>query len=778
MKRLTLSLAVFCGVFTFASQGAEPVWAKGRADEMNVMIGFRGDFMAKAGDPCVLRLTGSSVFRIYVNGTFAGYGPARGPNGTFRVDEWDISRFLRNGSNAVAVEVSCYNVYTFYYPKHPAFLEAEVLLAGKPVLSTPTGFRAVDLPRVRKCSRYSYQRGFGEAWTLTQGAFDWRTKPVEASLPLEVRPAVRHLPRVAPYPEFACCSLRPVRRTRVNYDAKKAVPWARWVDYKSSDTQPERVNGFVKDELDFNITYENRRVTIVSSEPVVSGEPAPENGSAATPIAGSTGALYDVGRIATGFFGARIEVTKPGRVGFAFDEVLTDGQISAERVSVGNVFFYDFTEPGTYRIENFEPNTYRWLHVYSLGAELRIAEPYLREYKSPLMGWYRFDCEDAQLQRIFEAARETMAQNAVDVFTDCPGRERAGWLCDSWFNARSSYLLSGSLTLEDLFLSNYADADGFPDIEKDMLPMCYPADFVDHGYIPNWAMWLVLEVDDYRTRGGDRALIKRLRPRIFALVDFLKRYRNADGLLEKLPSWVFVEWSRANKLVQDVNYPSNMTWAEVLDAVDRLYGRPDLAAEAARVRETVRRQSWTGEWFCDNAVRQEDGTLKLSGECTETCQYYAFFFRTATAESHPALWKRLVTEFGPDRYDPKDRKKLLRHKEIWPSNAFIGNYLRLELLSRAGLGEQVVKEIRGYFDYMATRTGTLWENDTPSASCCHGFASYVAVLLARHANRTAQPKSISFCGRPFGLALCHTTSAGPLFLLPMLYEGAPHNPFE
>ena len=157
------------------------------------------------------------------------------------------------------------------------------------------------------------------------------------------------------------------------------------------------------------------------------------------------------------------------------------------------------------------------------------------------------------------------------------------------------------------------------------------------------------------------------------------------------------------------------------------------------MRETVRRQSWTGEWFCDNAVRQKDGSLKLSGECTETCQYYAFFFKTATDESHPARWKRLVSEFGPGRYDPKDRTKLLRHQEIWPSNAFIGNYLRLELLSRAGLGEQVVKEIRGYFDYMATRTGTLWEHDAPTASCCHGFASYVAVLLARHAQRENLP---------------------------------------
>ena len=732
--KTVLCMALTAGLLAANVRAADevrPVWVKGCAEEMNVSFGFRGDFTAKAGDRCVLKLTGSTVYRIFVNGTFAGYGPARGPKGLFRVDEWDVTPFVRPGANAVAVEITAYNVPTYYYPKQPGFLEAEVLVNGVRAIATPADFKAVRLPRVQKCSRFCGQRGFAEAWRVKGDSFGWRTRSVAASLPLEVRPAVRHLPRVAPYPDFHRRTATCVRKTSVAYDPNRKIrpaSFVDWITWWNGEKVP--VNGFLRDELDVNVYYENNRLKTVSSEVAAGG---------AADVAGNTGAIYDVGLNATGFLAARVVVAKPGRLVFAFDEVLTDGIVSPSRMGVSNAVFYDFEEPGTYEIENFEPNTFRWLHVIPRGAEARIETLSVREYKSPLMDKFRFASDDAQLRRIFEAARETLAQNAVDVFTDCPSRERAGWLCDSWFNARASYLLSGSLTLENLFLSNYADADGFPDIAEGMLPMCYPADFSSGRFIPNWAMWFVLEVDDYRTRGGDRALVERLRPRIFALVDFLKRYRNADGLLEKLPSWVFVEWSHCNKLVQDVNYPSNMTWAEVLDAVDRLYGRPDLAAEAARVRETVRRQSWTGEWFCDNAVRQRDGTLKLSGECTETCQYYAFFFKTATAESHPALWKRLVAEFGPDRYDPKDRTKLLRHQEIWPSNAFIGNYLRLELLSRAGLGEQVVKEIRGYFDYMATRTGTLWEHDAPTASCCHGFASYVAVLLARHAQRENLP---------------------------------------
>ena len=87
------------------------------------------------------------------------------------------------------------------------------------------------------------------------------------------------------------------------------------------------------------------------------------------------------------------------------------------------------------------------------------------------------------------------------------------------------------------------------------------------------------------------------------------------------------------------------------------------------------------------------------------------------------LWKKLTTEFGPER-----RQKGL-YKDVWPSNAFIGNLMRLIILKREGLSAQVGKEVRGYYLKMAEQTGTLWENDSPHASCNHGFASYVALLL-------------------------------------------------
>ena len=52
-----------------------------------------------------------------------------------------------------------------------------------------------------------------------------------------------------------------------------------------------------------------------------------------------------------------------------------------------------------------------------------------------------------------------------------------------------------------------------------------------------------------------------LRDRVLKLFEYFQAYENSDGLLEKLPGWVFVEWSKANEFVQDVNYPSNMLYA-------------------------------------------------------------------------------------------------------------------------------------------------------------------------------------------------------------------------
>lgn len=380
---------------------------------------------------------------------------------------------------------------------------------------------------------------------------------------------------------------------------------------------------------------------------------------------------------------------------------------------------------GVHEIETFEPYTMRYLQLHALDAAITVEKVYLRELAHPHAERSSFTSSDPRLDAIFEAARQTFRQNATDIFMDCPSRERAGWLCDSFFTGRVEADFTGELKVERNFLENFALPDAFPGLIQGMLPMCYPMDPYQGDHIPNWAMWFVLELEEYLARTGDRALTERLKPRVEALMKYFTRFENSDGLLEKLDGWIFVEWSKANEFVRDVNYPTNMLYAAALDAAGRIYQNESWKSKASAMRETINRQSFDGTYYRDHAIRRPDGTLDIRPDRTEVCQYYAFFCSTTTPEQRPELWKTLVEEFGPSRRETK------AHPEIFPCNQLPGNMLRIEILSRYGKTERIHDEALGYWQMMSETTGTLWEHDKPQASCNHGFASHAAVVLRR-----------------------------------------------
>lgn len=412
-----------------------------------------------------------------------------------------------------------------------------------------------------------------------------------------------------------------------------------------------------------------------------------------------------------------MECKDPVQIVLLWDEVLTGNDVPCMRTDTANLIHLKL-EPGVHHFESFEPYTFRYVKLLCLAGGCVVSNVYLREYASPDMDDAAFSCSDPRMNRIFAAAVQTLRQNAADLLTDCSGRERAGWLCDTFFSGRAAFDLSGHTSIERKFLEDFLLAPQLPELPEGVIPMCYPADHPDGNFIPQWPLWLVLELREYLQRSGDRALVDAFADKVRAFLRYLSGFENTDGLIENLPGWNFVEWSAANTFTQGVNYPTNMLYASTLATAAELWGWEEMNAQCARIREFVRLRAYDGSFFVDNALREE-GELRRTINRTEVCQYFAFFFDVATPDSHPELWSKLVDDFGPHRRQTKT------HPEIHFANAFIGNYLRLDLLSRYGRRGQVVEEIRGYFLGMADTTGTLWENDSPSASCNHGFASYV-----------------------------------------------------
>lgn len=697
---------------------ALPVWAKGMQSEMNYTLGAYAAFGADDDQPFLLRLAGASVYRVFLNGSPIAYGPARGPMGFFRVDELALP--VQPGLNHVAIEVTAYNVPAYCTCDDAPFIQAEVLTLGEVVLATGYSFALFELgERIRKVQRYTFQRPAIEAYRLSPRYDSWRVgEACESASPAhaQVLPQPQLLPRGIAYNNFR----KLPAKAYAGQGRIEALP-------RPSDVQRDRSllldakgqRGFRMDELEYILsdelktlrtTYENRDAL------------PPER--CAIPKDGFL--LCDWGRNVTGMPGLTIVCEESARLTLVFDEVLVDGDISPTRACICPAIDLHL-RPGRYTFEAREPYTYRYIKCVAREGAVMVSDFYTREYAFPYDITVTFDSGNKKLDAVFRAAVETFRQNASDVYMDCPSRERAGWLCDSFFTARVEHALTGKSAIERNFLENFLLPDAYPDLPEGMLPMCYPSAHPDGNFIPSWAMWLVLELEEYLARTGDRAMIDGMKRKIYALVDYFRPFENEHGLLEKLKGWVFVEWSKAADFTRDVNFPTNMVYAGMLDAAARLYDDAPLRAQASRLKKTIADFSFDGTFFRDHALRTSSGLSVQPGR-TEVCQYYAFFFGIASPDSHPALAKTLLHDFGPQR------KQTGAYPDIHPANAFIGNYLRLDILSRYGYGEKLLGEIEGYFYYMAERTGTLWENDTSTASCNHGFASHVLIWLMRHAS--------------------------------------------
>lgn len=681
---------------------AKPVWAADKAGERNVTCLFsltlgKGDY--------ILRVTACNFYSFAMNGAFYGYGPARAAHGYARVDEY---RFSLKEQTELLFTVAGYACNSFYSLNEPPFFQAEVLSGGNVVAYTDGegGFScAVSGERLQKVARFSYQRPFSESYDFTG-----RAENIPARL--SVVPQPKLLPRGVSYPVYDAVCSEIVERGIFEYGGEKTPYDARYL-------RNESLGLFPLEELQTNparylegISYRlcQKKGALGQGDYAVYAFPCSE----------------------TGFLRISARIGQECHFLLIFDEVdyRTDRKadeprnIRFERNDTYNIVEYR-VKAGAFEHTAFEPYTARYVKILVLSGSLTVGELGMLRYENPDVSAPNPSGDD-RIDLILDAAARTFRHNAVDLLTDCPSRERAGWLCDSWFSARAERFFTGENKVERNFLENIAlSPKKQAYLPEGMIPMCYPADFSeDKMYIPNWAMWYVIELEDYQKRTGDGALSALSKEKVYSLLRYFEKFENADGLLENLEGWIFLEWSKANdeEFVCGVNYPSNMIYAAALKSAAALYGDGALALKAEAIAKTIRAQAYNGEFFEDNAVRKE-GELVRTGNTSETCQYYAFFSGVATPETYKELWERLLCSFGPNRLKSV-------YPKVYPSNAFIGNYLRLCLLKENGYCDRVKEESVDYFYKMARETGTLWEHDSIFGSLDHGFASYIAVLLA------------------------------------------------
>lgn len=654
-----------------------------------------------------IRLTANSFYKLFINGNAIAFGPCRTAKGYARVDEILLDDYLTNENNEIAILVAGYNCKSLSTCKFNSFLTAEIYANNEIIAYTGKDFKGYAVTsRVKKVYRYSMQRHFSEVIDFNNGSLLGENE-VETVTVLEPK----YLPRRVNYPKYQIVNTLEAEVTgtftkKENFvDTKGCSSWrdqtGSWGILDSSEIK-YNPRSFIQSNV-YNANNYAVKFPITINE--------------------NEYAIFDLGVILTGFLGFEIACDNFADVCVAYSENSNDGEFTfVDGFNAYNSCEYIFNK-GKFNFETFEPFTAKKIIICAKKGSVKINAVNIKTYEGNFDNIKNVEFTDDELNLIYKASVTSFTQNAVDLYTDCPSRERAGWLCDSYFTGKTEYFLTNKTTVEDAFLENYVYFENVEGYEEGMIPMCYPSDN-KLEFIPQWSMWFILEVEEYLLKRNGALTKEQFKPVIYKLLDYYKRYENEDGLLEKLSSWNFVEWSKANSLTNGVNYPTNFLYAKVLDCVYNIYGDETCLNKAKNVRKIAISQSFDGKLFHDLATRDENGKLVLNDDITEICQYYAILFSgiDVKSEKYSYLYNTVTRVFNKDRTVMPEIEKI---------NMFIGVYLKLLALDDMGENELLIQTVKDYFLPMAKTTGTLWEYVTVSASLCHGFASVACVIIEK-----------------------------------------------
>lgn len=689
---------------------AKPVWIAGKELEMNVYAVFRTEI--RNSEDLELHIAGTVFYRVHVNGRFAGFGPARTAWRYVREDIFRLDRYMIAGEekSEITVEAMGYGCHSLSTVWQPSCLLAEVQSQGNVLAYTGKDFEGY-LPdcRIQKAERYSGHRHFCEIW-------DYRTcKPLtdaEYQAAVTISPDMPDvLDRRVPYPKYDDISLKQICCCGT-YAFDESLSY---VESRYPEGYPEWWGRFDRKEIPCHPYkwLQRQRQTITARDKSL-------------PLLLKKGeyVVCDFRQIEVGFLKLHMESAAESDIVIGFSEYYQGEAFRLPNMDANNVMECLLAKGDSREFLSFEPYAFRYVMIAVKEGCITLGGAGVLTYMFDDSGIVCPECENQVLQSVLHAAVRTFAHNAVDLYTDCPSRERAGWLCDSYFTARAEYAMTGKTVIEDAFLENYRLYKNRGDLPEGMLPEAYPSDIRPGGeFIPQWALWYILEVEEYVHVRGYEDMAESFRQSIYGLLRFFKQYENDEGLLERLPSRNFVEWSRANEWTRDVNYPTNFLYAKALKSVYRLYGDEEWRMHSEQVRRAAVEQSFNGYYFVDHALRNKDGMLEVQTDASEACQYYAVLFAGIDIEEakYNSLKTLILDVFAPDRNGVMP--------EIEEVNAFIGAYLRMEVLLKMNEYKLLLRDIEGFFGKMAEYTGTLWENCQFEGSYDHGFASYSFVAV-------------------------------------------------
>lgn len=718
------------------------IWGNDLQNVYNQFLGFRTDLHLKKKSTVNIALTARSYYRLYLNGEMFANGPSRTAKDHCRVDEFELEL---EGDIQIALEVLALDKpkkYSNDSTLEPGMLTAEIKVDGMVITATgDKNWRYQELLYRRSMVELmSHSRGIVEVYDLDVNSYDWITGDLNKMRePFATGYDITYLQRRTPHPTYKSIKMQTFVRANdviAKGDAKVGFITdlakffnKEWYDMlKEEDLFIDKLSAEKENRFSGTLTRSN---CFESEKNIISVVPG------INPVA----LTWSILRSELGYIRFNVIVEEDTIL-----DIINSDNMKADGAVEANSYGTRYTlKKGSYHLTTNEPKLTRYIKIIlRTKGKVTVSTPEILDYTYPDNNHNSFECNDGELNMIYEGARRTLRLNTLDIFMDCPQRERGGWLCDSQFTAHGAWQLFGDLSVEKDFIENFmlTDADQY---KNGFFPEVYPgskADPSDPG-IENWSFWLLTELYDYYKRSGDREFIDQCRPRVERFMKGVLSLRQESGLFGGM-SFQFVDWSLSNKsfCLQPISIPINCLIARMMEEMAELYAVDEWGKVADEVRTTIAsiKPGFMGK---GDSVKYENGQL-IMGEC-ETESGIALQLWSGFKKEDKKFRKQFVENMGtcPEhRADPN----------IGKANLFIGLMIRFDVLSQMGKIDILVKELKDvYLPELVHGSGTMFENYAANSGC-HGFNAVAGAYIVNDVLGLGQPmqltKTIKICPHP------------------------------
>ncbi len=527
---------------------AQWIWLPSQRTLPNTFVLFRRELNL---DTAPVRaagwITADSRYRLTVNGEVVQWGPAPCDPRQLDVDPVDFTKQLRPGRNVIGVEVLYYGIGdgTWAAGKPGLLFRAGIETAGGPtrqIVSDTAWQASVDRAHRPGQPKRWFLRALQEEFDARLHPYGWDTPDFQPDHSW-VAAAVLGCPADKPSscgsyaggdsidqanPAVSALRLRQIPTTRESLVAASRladsgrVQWLRdpldWFEFRMPDS--------------FRLTLEPLAVS--------RGQDRWELPATVTTGREGVWATLEFQEQVVGWPHFTIEAPAGTIV-----ELMCQESHDPQKTLWLDTQFFAWTRficrEGVNHFQTYDYESLRWLqlHIRNASRPVTVSQVGVRRRQFDWPQTPQVRCSDPALQRLFDAAVNTVRNSAIETVVDGMARERQQYSGDGGHQLhalryafgetrlcrRFLRTFSEGLTPEGYFLDCWPAFDRLARVAQKQIDGAYWGPLLDHGIGFNFDCW------NHYLETGEREAILEPYPRLVRFAEYLRALRGADGLL-------------------------------------------------------------------------------------------------------------------------------------------------------------------------------------------------------------------------------------------------------